>query len=149
MNRFIFRLEPLLEYKNRLKEISGRELSQSQAHFDEQESRLTALGVEYERTGTECERLREDGGDNADTGLYYDYLTGLKRRIETQAAALKAAEVDLEKKRERLIVAKKDTMAVEMLKERSRAAYDAAANRLEQKASDEAASAVTKRGKER
>lgn len=146
MNRFVFRLEPLLEYKNRLKEISAKELSQSQALFDGHETRLTALGAEYERTGRECERLREEGGDGSAIGLYYDYLTGLSSRIEAQAEALKAAEADLEKKRERLLAAKKETMAVELLKERSRAAYDSAVNRDEQKASDEVASAVHKRG---
>lgn len=149
MNRFLFRLEPLLEYKNRLKEISGRELSRSQALFDEHENRLTALGAEYEKTGAECERLREQDGDKADICLYYGYLTGLRRRMEAQAAALKEAEADLEKKRDMLVAAKKETMAVELLKERSKAAYDASVNRLEQKASDEAASAVTKRGRER
>lgn len=145
MNRFVFKLEPLLEYKNRLREIAGRDLADSQRAFDEAQERLSSLYLEYERIGAVCESLRSDGADRAAVSLCYDYLAGLKRSIESQALVAKAAEADLEKKRERLIETKKETMSVESLKERSIAAYAALVRRAEQKASDEVASAVSKK----
>lgn len=146
MNGFVFRLEPLLEYKNRVRDMAGRDLVESQRAFDEANSRLLSLSNEYGRIGVECERLRSEGADRAAVSLCYDYLAGLKRSIETQAEAVKTAEADLEKKRERLIEAKKETMSVESLKERSRTVYGALLNRAEQKASDEVAIAVSKKG---
>lgn len=146
MNRFVFRLEHLLEYKNSIREIAGRELSASQRVLDDAQAKLSGLCLEYERIGVECEGLRSEGADMAAVSLCYDYLTGLKRSIESQRAVVKAAEADLEKKRERLLETKKETMSVESLKERSRAAYGVLVNRAEQKASDEVASAVSKKG---
>lgn len=146
MNRFIFKLEPLLEYKNRVKEIAGRDLADSQRAYDQAQARLSSLRFEYERIGAECERLRSDGADMAAVSLCYDYLSGLKHSIESQTGVAKAAEADLEKKRDALIETKKDTMSVESMKERKRAEYGALVSRAEQKASDEVASAVSKKG---
>lgn len=146
MNRFVFKLEHLLEYKNRVKEIAGRDLAGSQRAFDQAQARLTSLRFEYERIGVECEKLRADGADMAAVSLCYDYLSGLKHSIDTQSEAVKAAEADLEKKRDALIETKKETMSVESLKDRKRAEYGALVSRAEQKASDEVASAVSKKG---
>ncbi|MEK6758471.1 MAG: flagellar export protein FliJ [Deltaproteobacteria bacterium] len=146
MNRFVFKLEPLLEYKNRVKEIAGRDLSDSQRTFDEAQARLSRLCFEYERIGVECERLRSDGADMAAVSLCYDYLNGLKHSIESETEITKAAEADLEKKRDTLLETKKETMSVESLKERKRAEYGALVSRAEQKASDEVASAVSRKG---
>lgn len=146
MNRFVFKLEPLLEYKNRVKEIAGRDLADSQRAYDQAQARLSRLRFEYERIGVECERLRSDGADMSAVSLCYDYLSGVKHSIESQTEVAKAAEADLEKKRAVLLVTKKETMSVESLKERKRAEYGALVSRAEQKASDEVASAVSRKG---
>ena len=103
MKGFVFNLQPLLEFRERVKEISRKEFSEALRRLEEEEGRLLALKDVYTRTSREIDAMREEWArtprEAGDIGLYSAYITRLKNHIEGEEDILASARVVLERRR--------------------------------------------------
>lgn len=113
---FEFRLEPLLEVRNRIEQARERDLFAARRRLDECETRIRQLGT------ARGVRLHA-----ADVRLRDAYL----RRANELEAAVAAA-------RDALVEASRERRVIETLKERLRRAFDAEAARREELELDDA-----------
>ncbi|MBI5454989.1 MAG: flagellar export protein FliJ [Deltaproteobacteria bacterium] len=148
MNRFVFKLEPLFEYRERLKELSQKEFGEALRRLEEEETKLAALKGVYRKSSSEIDELKESGAPFDEIDLYYSYIAGLKRHIAGQEKCIIECRRMLEAKRGELLEASKKKKVIEIMKEKSWLSYNERANKEEQKASDDLTTSRFKRGAE-
>ncbi len=145
MGRFVFKLEPLYEYRQRIEEISQKEFSEALKRLEEEEARLNCLKASSLRAASEIDEMKENDSGVEEINLYYLYIAGLKNRIDEQEKILKEFKEALEMKRARLIEASKGKKVLEIMKERSLNSYREDQNREDQKATDDMVNSLHKR----
>ncbi len=147
MNRFVFKLEPLYDYRQRLEEASQREFSEALMLLEEEERKLVDLQRAYIKGCEDLDRLKEEGGQAEELGMYGAYFFGLKRHISEQEKIIADARAEFEARRAHLEEATKDKKVVETLKERSYSTYMKALDKEEQKENDDLVSSRFKRSR--
>jgi flagellar FliJ protein len=145
MNKFVFKLEPLYEYRQRLEEICMREFGEAVKRLDDEETRLSMLHEGYLRSSEEMDKLKEDGGQAEDLNMYYAYFLGLKKHISEQERIIRQVREVFESKQGSLAVATKERKVVETIKDRSFDAYVQRLEKEEQKTTDDIVSSRFKR----
>lgn len=147
MKKFVFKLEPLLDYRKRLEEISLKEFAVVLKTLDEEEGKLSLLNEMCKKSFDDLDRLKEEGASSAeDFNMHYSYIAGLKLHIKGQEAIIKTVRTDFEAKRNDLIEASKRKKVVETIKERNLREHVRTAEKEEQKISDDLTSSRFKRG---
>jgi flagellar export protein FliJ len=119
MKRFNFRLQRVLEIRDRFRDERRQELGQRNFELDRERRILGDLDQEFLRSKV------EEGGTYSASELLLvgEYSVRLKEDIEQQQLRVAAAEQAAEEARERYIEASKETQALEKLKERRREEY--------------------------
>lgn len=145
MSRFVFNLEPLYGYRQRLEELSQKEFAEVNLRLQAEEKRLIEMNELYRNSALEMDVLKEKGAAVRDVEMHHLYLEGLKRHIKAQEAAIGQIRKLLEKKRSELIDAARNRKVMEIMKERSLNAHNLKENKLEQKESDDLTSARLRR----
>lgn len=145
MSRFVFNLQSLYEYRQRTEELSQRAFADVNLRLQAEERRLAQLKQLYIDTGREMDVLKEKGVSTHELELHHSYLTGLKRQIASQEAAVIELQKHLEKKRTELVEAARNKKVIEIMKERSLSAHALKENRREQKEADDLTSARLRR----
>lgn len=145
MGRFVFKLEPLYEYRQRIEEICQKEFSEALRRLDDEVARLNCLKASSRRAAVEIDEMKESGAGMEEINLYYLYIAGLNNRIDEQEKILKESREALEVKRARLIEASKGKKVLEIMKERSLKSYRDDLNREDQKANDDMVNSLYKR----
>lgn len=145
MNKFVFKLEPLYEYRQRLEEICMKDFGEAVRRLDQEEDRLSMLNEGYLRSSEEMDRLKEEGAQADDLNMYYAYFLGLKKHISEQERIIRQVRDVFEAKQGDLAVATKDRKVVQTIKERSFGSYIQRLEREEQKATDDIVSSRFKR----
>jgi flagellar export protein FliJ len=119
MKRFNFRLQRVLEIRERFRDEMRQELVQRNFEHDRERNILEHLDQEFLRA-----KVEEGGTYSAsEMVLVGDYSTRLQEQIEQQRARVLAAEQAAEEARERYIEASKESQALEKLKEKRRQEY--------------------------
>jgi flagellar FliJ protein len=136
MPRFRFRLQSVLDHRDRIERDKQRLLALAQRELLEAEARLQAMREDYERTG---EELRVKHAELDAMGLYnyyahMDYVLRGIREVEVQVAAL---SLDVERAKSALLAARKDRKILETLKDHRRAAFENEQASNEQKMIDD------------
>ena len=119
MKRFNFRLQRVLEIRERYRDEVRQELVQRNFELDRERSILADLDQEFLRS-----KVEEGGTYSAsEMVLVGAYSTRLQQQIEQQRLRVIAAERATEEARERYIEASKESQALEKLKEKRRQEY--------------------------
>ncbi|MBI5491402.1 MAG: flagellar export protein FliJ [Deltaproteobacteria bacterium] len=145
MGRFVFKLEPLYEYRQRIEEICQKEFSEALKRLEDEEARLNCLKASSRRAAGEIDDMKENGSGVEEINLYYLYIAGLKNRIDEHEKILKEFREALEVNRARLIEASKGKKVLEIMKERSLNSHREGLNREDQKATDDMVNSLYKR----
>ncbi len=148
MNRFVFKLEPLYDYRQRLEEASQREFSEALLLLEEEERKLIELQNSYIKGCEDLDRLKEEGGQAEELGMYGAYFYGLKKHISEQQQIIESARQLFEARRSELEEATKEKKVVETLKEKSYDQYVKDLDKAEQKENDDLVSSRFKRGRD-
>ncbi len=139
VQKFVFKLEPLLEYRKRMEELFRRDFLEAGRMLEEEEGKLETLRDAYQKSVYELDRLKEEGGGTTELNLHYNYINSLKHYIEEQKKIVNELRAAYELKRKELVESSKAKKTVELVKERSLESYRVEANRAEQKDTDEIA----------
>lgn len=145
MRKFVFKLEPLYEYRQRLEEVCRKEFGEALRKLEEEETRLAVFNEAYKKSSAEIDEMKEKGGSAQDFGIYYAYLHGLKSNIEGQEEIIRQLREVLEGRRAKLIESSKGKKVIEIMKEKSMESHMQKLNRDEQKISDDQVSSRFKR----
>lgn len=145
MKRFVFKLEPLFDYRARLEEICKKELGEALKRLDDEESKLELIKEIYRKASSEIDRMKEDNAPMEEFSLYYAYITNLKTHIEAQEKIIVEVRANFEAKREKLAEAAKKKKVVELIRDRSYGSFVERKNKAEQKASDDLTSSRFKK----
>lgn len=145
MSKFVFNLEPLYDYRQRIEELSQKEFSEVNLLLAAEEKRLSGMNELYANAALEMDDLKEKGAAVSDIEMHHLYLEGLKRHIKAQEEALGQLRKLVEKKRAELIDASRNRKVIEIMKERSLNAHNLKENKLEQKEADDLTSARQRR----
>lgn len=145
MNKFVFKLEPLYEYRQRLQELCQKEFGEASKKLEEEETKLQALKDLYSKSCNEIDDMKERSEEVKDLNLYYDYIAGLKRHIDQQGIIINSVRAAFEKKRAELLESTKSTKVIEVIKEKHLDIYNHALNKEEQKTNDDLVTSRFKR----
>lgn len=119
MKRFNFRLQRVLEIRERFRDEMRQELVQRNFERDRERNILGHLDQEFLRS-----KVEEGGTYSAsEMVLVGDYSARLQEQIEQQRVRVLAAEQAAEEARERYIEASKESQALEKLKEKRKQEY--------------------------
>jgi flagellar FliJ protein len=146
MRRFVFSLQKVLEYRQRLEEQAIRAFAEAQAQLMHEQAVLHKLLIEREeclRRSHRCQHLSVEL-----LAVEQTYLSALEERIARQRQRVAEAEKVLEEKRQALIEAQRERKTLERLREKQYEEWRQEWLRTEQKALDELATvrAVTSPG---
>ena len=139
MKRFAFRLETLLRIRGLYQEEAERRFREALMRLALGVDRLEELRAELAATVGELLDLRLRGTVLQIQMLFQDYIVSLRRRIDVQLAAVRAAEIEVERRREELMERMKERKTMDQLKVRDYDRYLVELRRYEQKVVDDLA----------
>lgn len=137
MNRFVFKLEPLFDYRMRLEEICKKEFGTALKRLEDEETKLELIKEIYRKSSDDIDEMKEKGAPIEEFSIHYAYITRLKTHIEAQERIIAEVRADFEAKREELAEAAKKKKVVELIRDRSYGRFVEKENRAEQKATDD------------
>ena len=132
MKKFKFSLDTVLSYKQQVLEALQGEHALALAAVREQETLLEDLWQEYREYNAEYRRRAEEGLVLTEALMYQNGLRAAEQEIQRQTQRLEELRAEEEKKRERVVEAKKDTSSIEKLKEKKLDAYHKAEAKSEE-----------------
>lgn len=146
MKKFDFKLEPLLEYRQRLEDILRKDLAEAGRLLDIEEARFSELRGKHRDSITEVERLKGQDNNTEELLLYYNYLIGLKDYMEEQSVIVAKSRNMYENQRRKLVKSAQERRTVELVKERAQGLHQIEENREDQKITDDIATSRFLRG---
>lgn len=137
---FRFRLQSVLEHKEKIEEEEQRELARLKEIQKNEEERLQWLQMTRVQEMLELQEKSAQGVlDVVEIQMYHGHLKRLDREIVEQEIALQRITAEVEEQRRRLLKASQERKTYEKLKEKHRAAFEAALDEEERKLIDELA----------
>lgn len=118
MKKFKFSLDTVLSYKQQVLEALQGEHALALAAVREQEALLERLWQQYRDYNAEYRRRAEEGLLLTEALMYQNGLRAAEREIQLETARLEELRAEEEKRREKVVEAKKDTSSIEKLKEK-------------------------------
>lgn len=132
MKKFKFSLDTVLSYKQQVLEALQGEHALALAAVREQETLLENLWQEYRDYNAEYRRRAEEGLPLTEALMYQNGLRAAEQEIQRQTARLEELRAEEEKRREKVVEAKKDTSSIEKLREKKLDAYHKAEAKSEE-----------------
>lgn len=137
MKKFKFQLDTVLRYKNQVLDIRLAEHGSALAAVRRQEGILERAIQNRVDCEEEYRQKKAEGITVADSMKYETGIEVLEGAVRREAGLLKELQKDEEKKRARLVEARKETQSLEKLKELKREEYDFALAKAEEKEIDD------------
>ena len=137
MAKFIYRMQSILDIKEKLEEQARNEFAAARMHLNEEEEKLALLKgrkSSYEEQGRE---LQKSGLNVLDILTNRNAITRMQEFIEIQRDAVEAANMQLEKARIKLRTAMQESKTQEKLRERAFEEFIREENAREAKEVDE------------
>ncbi len=132
MKKFKFSLEMVLHYKQQVLEALQGEHAAALSKLREQEQLLEQMWKEYREYNEEyCEKKRV-GMTISQALTYQNGLRVLESQIQKETDKLEVFRKDEEKKRERVVEARKETASIEKLREKKLGMYQKALAKSEE-----------------
>lgn len=148
--RFQFRLQTVLEYKQKREEEEQRELGRLLEILGREQSRLE--GLKHLQQARQEELAEKSAAGRLDVGelqRYHEYEKRIEKEIAAQAIRVQQAEMDVEEQRQRLLEAAKEKKIYEKLKEKHHDVYIAETEAEERKLLDDLATSKFVHDKEK
>lgn len=139
MKKFNFKLDPLLEHRQRLEDIRRKDLAEAGRLLEIEELKYKELRGKHRESIEEVERLKGEDNSSDELMLYYNYLIGLKDYMEEQALMVAKSRKVFEKQRVKLVSSAQDRRVVEIVKEKAHNLHLSEASKEEQKIIDDIA----------
>jgi len=141
MKRFKFRLEAVLDQRNRIEKMAKTSFAEAEMALRRAQQLMAELEEVRAAILEELGQKRLSGGFCPDeTRLYQEYLTTIKKCISDQHEYVRELTTNAEALRLNLVGASKNRQIVDKLKERDHGSHVSEVNRIEQAAADEMAS---------
>lgn len=137
MAKFIYRMQSILDIKEKLEEQARNEFAAARMRLGEEEEKLSLLKgrkISYEQQGRELQR---NGLNVLDIRTNRNAIARMQEFIEEQKIAVKAAQEQLEKARIKLRTAMQESKTQEKLRERAFEEFIREENAKEAKEVDE------------
>ena len=132
MKKFKFSLDTVLSYKQQVLEALQGEHALALAAVREQEALLENLWQQYRDYNAEYRRRAEEGLPLTEALMYQNGLRAAEQEIQRETQRLEELRAEEEKRREKVIEAKKDTSSIEKLREKKLDAYHKAEAKSEE-----------------
>ena len=132
MKKFKFSLDTVLSYKQQVLEALQGEHALSLGAVREQEALLENLWGQYRDYNAEYRRRAEEGLPLTEALMYQNGLRAAEQEIQRETQHLEELRAEEEKRREKVIEAKKDTSSIEKLREKKLDAYHKAEAKSEE-----------------
>lgn len=124
--RFKFRLQSILEFKEKREEEEQRELGRRLEALSREEALLVGLQhLQHARQEELTEKSSRSSLNVNEIQMYHDYEKRIQREISAQSIRVQQAQVDVDDQRQRLLEAVKEKKTYEKLKEKHQAAFAA------------------------
>ena len=137
MSKFIYRMQSVLDVKQKLEEQAKMEFATARARLNEEEEKLRYLEgrkLSYEEQGR---KLQESGLNVLDILENRDVIARMKEFIDLQMVAIKQAERQMEAAREKLQEAVQESKIHAKLREKAFEEFMQEENKREAKEVDE------------
>lgn len=135
--RYVFKLQALLNYKDRLKEIAEQELAREIAAWTAARKRLEELEATREACIAELKTKRERGMGVPQYILYFDYLQALSGQIALQERLVENLNEAVLQCRTKLLKISREHKVLERIKEKDLVNFKKSLMKLEEKENDE------------
>jgi flagellar FliJ protein len=137
MKRFAFGLETLLRHRTNLEEKERTILSRIQFNLESEFRQRDMLEQKTRGVLDELKRLRVAGAPQEELGWFFPYLDRLRFETDQCQQRIVRIQKELEAQKTVLVEASKKKKVLETLKKRKKAEYTEAADRQEQKDTDD------------
>lgn len=132
MKKFKFSLEMVLNYKQQVLEALQGEHAAALSRLREQEQLLERMWQEYREYNEEYCEKKAAGMTISEALSYQSGLRVLESHIQKETEQLERFRKDEERKRERVVEARKETASIEKLREKKLGAYQKAVAKSEE-----------------
>ena len=132
MKKFKFSLDTVLSYKQQVLEALQGEHALALAAVRAQEELLEDLWQGYRDYNAEYRHRAEEGLPLTEALMYQNGLRAAEQEIQRETQRLEELRAEEEKRREKVIEAKKDTSSIEKLREKKLDAYHKAEAKSEE-----------------
>ena len=132
MKKFKFSLEMVLNYKQQVLEALQGEHAAALSRLREQEQLLERMWQEYREYNEEYCEKKAAGMTISEALSYQSGLRVLESQIQKETEQLERFRKDEERKRERVVDARKETASIEKLREKKLGAYQKAVAKSEE-----------------
>ncbi len=123
MRKFKFRLESVLQIKNRREELRQRELSAAERLREQARQQLTVWQEQIAEIMRFYREQLQNSFDPRSAGDYYAYLNWLNRERTAAEALLRQREAEAHAAQARLVEAARERRMIEQLKEKALQEY--------------------------
>lgn len=117
MKKFSFKLEPVLKYKNDTLELLRNEHAAILLRVVKQEEKIAKMEAEREACAAEFDEKKATGIIPMEAVNYQNYLNRQQLLIRREQTVLQKIREEEEKKKAEVLEARKDSLAIEKLKE--------------------------------
>ena len=147
MKNFKFKLQPVLDYREKIEDILKKELADLRARYEKERDALQFLIKTLKRKQEELKRKQIDHLelDVSELSLYYAYLSKVQQEISLQAIKVRELLSRVDAKRETLVEASKDKRIIEKLYDKHFEEFQQLLLKSEQNLIDEIATSQYKR----
>ena len=132
MKKFKFALDTVLSYKQQVLGVLQGEYAEAMARVRAQEALLEECWQEYRTCNEEYREKAAEGLAITDALMYQSALRAAELEIQRETKRLEDLQAEAEKRREKMVEAKKETASIEKLREKKLDAYHKAEAKSEE-----------------
>ena len=137
MKKFMFSLDTVLSYKQQVLGVLQGEYAEAMAQVHAQEALLEKLWREYRDCNEDYRDQAMEGMPITDAMMYQSALRAAELEIQRETKRLEELQAEAERRREKMVEAKKETSSIEKLREKKLDAYNKAVQKSEEAMIDE------------
>lgn len=132
MKKFKFSLDTVLSYKQQVLGALQGEYAEAMAQVRAQEALLEKLWQEYRDCNEDYRDQAMEGMPITDALMYQNALRAAEQEIQRETKRLEELQAEAERRREKMVDAKKETSSIEKLREKKLDAYHKAEAKSEE-----------------
>lgn len=132
MKKFKFSLDTVLSYKQQVLDALQGEYAEAMAQVRAQEALLEKLWQEYRDCNEDYRDRALEGMPITEALMYQSALRASEQEIQRETKRLEEFQAEAERRREKMVEAKKETSSIEKLREKKLDAYHKAEAKSEE-----------------
>lgn len=137
MRGFKFRLQPVLDHRQKKEDILKKELAEKKLLFEREKTVLNQLRNKLSRSRQELRDKQKAGFVASEAAMHSLFIDRMERETEFQSIKVEDAASEVKKAQEKLLEAAKDKKILEKLYDKQLTEYRQETNRSEQALIDE------------